>query len=87
LATEMTSNRTRWRTSPSSMPRKDIIDFEIGDNEETMQYFTDLAKKHKKQVLIQAEAMKKVDSIEKLDITEVHDIIKKAEDKAKNEEL
>jgi len=60
------------------MPRKDIIDFEIGDNEETMQYFTDLAKKHKKQVLKQDELMKNVPSIEKLDITEVHKIIKKA---------
>jgi len=60
------------------MPRKDIIDFEIGDNEETMQYFTDLAKKHKKNMIKQDELMKDVSSIEKLDITEVHKIIQKA---------
>jgi len=44
------------------MPRKNIskIDFDIGHNEETMQYFTDLAKQHKKQMDIQAEEMKKV---------------------------
>jgi len=62
------------------MPRKDIIDFEIGDNEETMQYFTDLAKKHKKNMIKQDELMKDVSSIEKLDITEVHKIIQKAHD-------
>jgi len=62
------------------MPRKDIIDFEIGDNEETMQYFTDLAKKHKKNMIKQDELMKDVPSIEKLDITEVHKIIQKAHD-------
>jgi len=60
------------------MPRKDIINFEIGDNEETMQYFTDLAKKHKKNMIKQDELMKDVSSIEKLDITEVHKIIQKA---------
>jgi len=60
------------------MPRKDVIDFEIGDNEETMQYFTDLAKKHKKNMIKQDELMKDVSSIEKLDITEVHKIIQKA---------
>jgi len=71
------------------MPRKDInkIDFDIGHNEETMQYFTDLAKQHRKQMNIQAEEMKKVSSIEKLDIIEVHDIIRNAQDKAKDEEL
>jgi len=62
------------------MPRKDVIDFEIGDNEETMQYFTDLAKKHKKNMIKQDELMKDVPSIEKLDITEVHKIIQKAHD-------
>ena len=62
------------------MPRKDVIDFEIGDNEETMQYFTDLAKKHKKNMIKQDELMKDVSSIEKLDITEVHKIIQKAHD-------
>jgi len=69
------------------MPRKDIIDFEIGDNEETMQYFTDLAKKHKKRVLAQEELMKDVDSIEKLDITEVHNIINQAHKKIDDEKL
>jgi len=69
------------------MPRKDIIDFEIGDNEETMQYFTDLAKKHKKRVLAQDELMKDVDSIEKLDITEVHNIINQAHKKIDDEKL
>jgi len=67
------------------MPRKDIIDFEIGDNEETMQYFTDLAKKHKKKVLAQDELMKDVPSIEKLDITQVHEIIHKADKKVNDE--
>jgi len=69
------------------MPRKDIIDFEIGDNEETMQYFTDLAKKHKRRVLAQDELMKDVDSIEKLDITEVHNIINQAHKKIDDEKL
>lgn len=70
------------------MPRHDIINFEIGHNEETMQYFTDLAKKHKANTLKQAEAMKSVSSIEKLDITEVHNIIRKTHkslDKAIND--
>ena len=54
------------------------IDFEIGHNEETFEFFTKLAVEHKKKVLKQIELMKEIPSIEKLDITEVHAIIKKA---------
>ena len=60
------------------MPKKDLINFEIGHNEETFEFFTKLAKEHKAKVLKQNELMKEVPSIEKLDITEVHTIIKKA---------
>ncbi len=54
------------------------MDFEIGHNEETFEFFTKLAKSHKEKVLKQNELMKEIPSIEKLDITEVHTIIKKA---------
>lgn len=63
------------------MPRHDItVNFEIGHNEETFQFFTDLAKKHKAKMKKQAELMKDIPSIEKLDITEVHKIVAKAHD-------
>jgi hypothetical protein len=61
------------------MPGRNIIDFEIGHNEETFEFFTRLAKEHKAKVLKQNELMKDVPSIEKLDITEVHNIIRKAD--------
>jgi hypothetical protein len=61
------------------MPGRNIIDFEIGHNEETFEFFTRLAKEHKAKVLRQNELMKDVPSIEKLDITEVHNIIRKAD--------
>ena len=54
------------------------IDFEIGHNEETFEFFTKLAKSHKEKVLKQNELMKEIPSIEKLDITEVHKIIRQA---------
>jgi hypothetical protein len=63
------------------MPGRNIIDFEIGHNEETFEFFTRLAKEHKAKVLRQNELMKDVPSIEKLDITQVHDIIHKAHDR------
>jgi len=47
------------------------------DNEETFEFFTKLAKEHKAKVLIQNELMKNV-NINKIDITELHEIIKKA---------
>jgi hypothetical protein len=61
------------------MPGRNIIDFQIGHNEETFEFFTRLAKEHKAKVLRQNELMKDVPSIEKLDITEVHNIIRKAD--------
>jgi hypothetical protein len=61
------------------MPGRNIIDFQIGHNEETFEFFTKLAKEHKAKVLRQNELMKDVPSIEKLDITEVHNIIRKAD--------
>jgi len=60
------------------MSTKDKIDFEIGHNEETFEFFTKQAKLHKEKIKKQDELMKNVPSIEKLDITEVHKIIKKA---------
>jgi hypothetical protein len=56
------------------------IDFEIGHNEASFEFFTKLAIAHKEKVLKQNELMKEIPSIEKLDITEVHAIIKKAHD-------
>jgi hypothetical protein len=61
------------------MPGRNIIDFQIGHNEETFEFFTRLAKEHKAKVLRQNELMKDVPSIEKLDITEVHNIIRKSD--------
>jgi hypothetical protein len=69
------------------MPRYNIKDFTIGHNEETFQFFTDLAKRHKALVLEQDKLMKDVSSIEKLDITETLDIIRKAEQNLKEKEL
>ena len=54
------------------MSTKDKIDFEIGHNEETFEFFTKHAKLHKEKIRKQDELMKNVPSIEKLDITEVH---------------
>lgn len=60
------------------MPAKDKEDFTIGHNEETFEYFTKLAKEHKAQILKQNEELKNVD-MNKIDITELHKIIKKNE--------
>jgi hypothetical protein len=60
------------------MPAKDKEDFKIGHNEETFEYFTKLAKNHKTQVNKQTEELKNVD-MNKIDITELHTIIKKNE--------
>ena len=62
------------------MPARDKEPAVIGHNEETFEYFTKLAKAHKAKVKKQDEIMKNVKSIEKLDITEVHNIIKQAHD-------
>ncbi len=60
------------------MPGKNVIDFEVGHNEETFEFFTQQAKIHKAKMQKQAELMKEIPSIEKLDITQVHDIVRKA---------
>jgi len=60
------------------MPAKDKEDFVIGHNEATFEYFTKLAKEHKAQILKQNEELKNVD-MNKIDITELHKIIKKNE--------
>jgi hypothetical protein len=60
------------------MPAKDKEPTIIGHNEETFEYFTKLAKEHKAQVLKQKEELKSVD-MNKIDITELHKIIKKNE--------
>ena len=62
------------------MPAKEKEPAVIGHNEESFEYFTKLAKDHKAKVLKQDEIMKNIKSIEKLDITEVHKIIKQAHD-------
>lgn len=62
------------------MPAKEKEPAVIGHNEETFEYFTKLAKDHKAKVLKQDEIMKNIKSIGKLDITEVHKIIKQAHD-------
>lgn len=54
------------------------INFEIGHNEDTFDFFTKLAKEHKAKVLRQTELLKDKD-INKLDITELHSVIKKSE--------
>ena len=59
---------------------KHKMDFEVGHNEASFEFFTKLAWAHKEKVLRQNELMKEIPSIEKLDITEVHAIIKKAHD-------
>ncbi len=60
------------------MPAKDKEPTIIGHNEETFEYFTKLAKEHKAQILKQNEELKNVD-MNKIDITELHTIIKKNE--------
>jgi len=60
------------------MPAKDKEDFKIGHNEETFEYFTKLAKEHKAKILKQNEELKNVD-MNKIDITDLHKIIKKNE--------
>ncbi len=60
------------------MTTKNKINFDIGHNEETFDFFTKLAKEHKAKVLKQDQLMKDVESMEKIDITEVHKIIKQA---------
>jgi len=60
------------------MPTKDKKDFVIGHNEKTFEYFTKLANEHKEQVLKQKKDLKNVD-MNKIDITELHKIIKKNE--------
>jgi hypothetical protein len=62
------------------MPAKEKEPAVLGHNEETFEYFTKLAKAHKAKVLKQDELMKNINSIEKVDITEVHKIIKQAHD-------
>ncbi len=62
------------------MPARDKEPAVLGHNEETFEYITKLAKAHKAKVSKQDEIMKNIKSIEKLDITEVHAIIKKAHD-------
>lgn len=59
------------------MPARDKEPTVIGHNEETFEFFTKLAKEHKQKVLVQNELMKNVD-VNKLDITEIHSIIRKA---------
>ena len=60
------------------MPAKDKEPTIIGHNEETFEYFTKLAKEHKAQILKQNEELRNVD-MNKIDITELHKIIKKNE--------
>lgn len=59
------------------MTTKNKIDFDIGHNEETFEFFTKHAKEHKAKVLKQSEALKNK-NLEELDITELHNIIKSA---------
>ena len=60
------------------MPAKNKEPTIIGHNEETFEYFTKLAKEHKAQILKQNEELKNVD-MNKIDITDLHKIIKKNE--------
>ena len=60
------------------MPAKDKEPTIIGHNEETFEYFTKLAKEHKAQILKQNEELKDV-NMNKIDITDLHKIIKKNE--------
>jgi hypothetical protein len=60
------------------MPAKDKEPTIIGHNEETFEYFTKLAKEHKAKILKQNEELKDV-NMNKIDITDLHKIIKKNE--------
>ena len=60
------------------MPAKDKEPTIIGHNEETFEYFTKLAKEHKSKILKQNEELKDV-NMNKIDITDLHKIIKKNE--------
>jgi len=60
------------------LAEKNKEDINIGHNEASFEYFTKLAKEHKQQALNQTEELKNID-MNKIDITELHRIIKKNE--------
>ena len=69
------------------MPRKDISNIEklnVGHNEETFEFFTNLAKYKKRQVQIQGELIRER-NINVNDLTAMHQAIKDSEIMAKQE--
>ena len=69
------------------MPRKDISNIEklnVGHNEETFEFFTNLAKYKKRQVQIQGELIRER-NINENDLTAMHQAIKDSEIMAKQE--
>ena len=52
-----------------------VKNINIGHNEESFEYFTKLAKEHKQRALNQTEELKNT-NMNKIDITELHKIIK-----------
>jgi|APGre2960657423_1045063.scaffolds.fasta_scaffold297897_2 hypothetical protein len=69
------------------MPRKDISNIEklnVGHNEETFEFFTNLAKYKKRQIQIQGELIRER-NINVNDLTAMHQAIKDSEIIAKQE--
>ena len=69
------------------MPRKDISNIEklnVGHNEETFEFFTNLAKYKKRQIQIQGELIRER-NINVNDLTAMHQAIKDSEIMAKQE--
>jgi len=66
------------------MPGRDQIDFNIGHNEETFDYFTKLAKYKKRQVQIQDQLIKER-GIDVNDLQALHKAILDSEQQARQE--
>jgi hypothetical protein len=66
------------------MPARDQMDFNIGHNEETFDYFTKLAKYKKRQVQIQDQLIKER-GIDVNDLQALHKAIQDSEQQAKQE--
>jgi len=66
------------------MPGRDQIDFNIGHNEETFDYFTKLAKYKKRQVQIQDQLIKER-GIDVNDLQALHKAIQDSEQQARQE--
>jgi hypothetical protein len=66
------------------MPGRDQINFEIGHNEETFEYFTKISKYKKRQVEIQSQLIE-IRNIDVNDLQSLHKAILDSEQQAKRE--